>query len=547
MYEVTVRDDIRDWVLVQGYSQRSAAKRFAVSRDTVARMLLEAPEEPERRYRRGARRRTPVRDVVLPHIEEWLHENTRLERWAPKQRWTAHRMWVELWQKGIVVAESTVRQLVREQRVKRREVSLATAYVPLAFAPAERGEVDFGHAVVRLAGEEQQVPFLAVRLRYSGAMFVATFPTERQDAFLLGQRWAFEFWGGVPKSVVYDNLKPAVAQFLRGHSRQEQQAFRHFHSVYGFEAVFANPHAGWEKGSVENLVGYARRTYFVPIPDAASFAELNALLLQQCRADQQRNMAHRSTTIADLLAAERPLLTPLPERPVEVCELREVLVRSTGRVRFETNDYSVPVRYVGSRLTLKADPFTVRLVAGADRVAEHPRSYARQQVVEDFRHYVPLLLEKPFAVPFASALRHGGLPPAWEAFRQRLVVEREALGLHDGNREFARILHLCLSHSVAEVGAALELAMASSRYSADAVRQLLCWADEPAPSAAPLDPARYPEYHVPQPRPDLAAYNRLLVGPALSDLPAAEQGRTRRVGAAEATGAIGGVGKDERG
>jgi hypothetical protein len=271
-----------------------------------------------------------------------------------------------------------------------------------------------------------------------------------------------------------------------------------------------------EKGSVENLVGYARRTYFVPIPEAESFAALNTHLLQQCRLDQQRIMAGPGhiLPITDLLAQERSLLTPLPEWPVEVGEVREALVRSTGRVRFETNDYSAPVRYVGSRLTLKANPFTVRLLAGADLVAEHPRSYARGQVVEDFRHYVPLLLEKPFAVPFASALRHGTLPPGWELFRQRLVVEREALGLHDGNREFAHILHLCLAHSVAEVGAALDLAAASGRYSADAVRQLVHWADEPTPSPAPLDPRRYPEYHLPQPRPDLAAYNRLLGGQA---------------------------------
>ncbi len=278
MYDVSLRDDIRDWVLVQGYSQRSAAKQFAVSRDTVGRMLLEAPQVPERRYQRGVPFPKPVRDLVLPHIESWLQENTRLQRWAPKQRWTAHRMWVELNQMGLVVAESTVRQLVRERKIARREITQAKAYVPLAFAPAERGEVDFGHAVVRLAGEEMHVPFLAARLRYCGAMFVAAFPTERQDAFLLGQRWAFEFWGGVPKSVVYDNLKPAVIQLLRGHSRQEQQAFRHFHSVYGYEAIFANPAAGWEKGSVENLVGYARRTYFVPVPEAESFDELNVFL-----------------------------------------------------------------------------------------------------------------------------------------------------------------------------------------------------------------------------------------------------------------------------
>src|SRR5262249_35469250 len=233
--------------------------------------------------------------------------------------------WVELNQMGLVVAESTVRQLVRERRIARRDIAQAKAYVPLAFAPGERGEVDFGHAVVRLHGEVVQVPFLAARLRYSGAMFVAAFPTERQDAFLLGQRWAFEFWGGVPKSVVYDNLKPAVLHLLRGHSRHEHQTFRHFHSVYSFEAIFANPAAGWEKGSVENLVGYARRTYFVPLPEAESFDDLNALLRQHASADQARIMAGRSTPIADLLALERPLLTPLPHHPLAVGEVREVL------------------------------------------------------------------------------------------------------------------------------------------------------------------------------------------------------------------------------
>ena len=97
-------------------------------------------------------------------------------------------------------------------------------------------------------------------------MFVECFPTQRQEAFLLGQRHAFEFWGGVPRLAVYDNLKPAVLQVLQGHSRREHDVFLHFQSVYRFEALFANVHAGWEKGSVENLVGYAR----TQLPRAAS-------------------------------------------------------------------------------------------------------------------------------------------------------------------------------------------------------------------------------------------------------------------------------------
>ncbi|MGH3184409.1 MAG: IS21 family transposase, partial [Streptosporangiaceae bacterium] len=381
----------------------------------------------------------------------------------------------------------------------------APAYVPLAFAPGERAEFDFGHAVVCLAGHEQSLPFLAGRLRYSGAMFLMVFPSERQDAFLLGQQAAFALWGGVPRTCVYDNLKDAVARILTGHRRTEQQAFLHFRSVYGFEAVFANVYAGWEKGSVENLVGYARRTYLVPIPAADSLEALNAELLARCREDQQRIMAGRAVAIASLLEHERGVLLPLPAHAPHVGLVREVRVRSTGRARFEANDYSVPVRYAGRFLTLKADPFRVRLFAGDEEVADHARSYARGQVLEDFRHYVPLLLEKPFAVPFASALRQGTLPTHWEAFRRELVTRRE-----DGNREFARILHLCLSLPVEEVGAALELAAAHGSYSADAVRQLLQWAQTPTSAPPPLDPDRYPAYAQAQPRPDLAAYNQLL-------------------------------------
>lgn len=500
MYRVALRDDIRDWVVIQGHSQRSAATQFGVSRDTVAKLLREAPEAAERRYHRRTARAAPVREQIQPHIEGWLKENERLQRIAPKQRWTAHRMWLELRTMGIAVAESTVRLAVRTSRPQRQP-----GFVPLHFEPGERAEFDFGHAVVTLDGRTMEIPFLAGRLRYSGTAFLACFPTERQDCFLSGQRLAFEFWGGVPRTVVYDNLKPAVLAIVQGHKRTEQEAFRHFRTTYGFEAIFANPAAGWEKGSVENLVGYGRRTFLVPIPEATSLEELNARLQAACVADQARIMAGKTIPISDLLAQERPHLLPLPQHPPEIGRLREVVVRKTGHIRFETNEYSVPIRYVGHRLTLRADPFHVRLFAGEEVVADHPRCYERLQVLEDFRHYVPLLLEKPFAVPFASAVHAAKLPPPWEAFRRELVIRRP-----DGNREFARILHLCLTHSVEQVSAALDLAAASSSFSADAVRQLLRWADEPATSVTPLDPDRYPDYQEQQPLPDLASYNRLL-------------------------------------
>jgi len=156
-------------------------------------------------------------------------------------------------------------------------------------------------------------------------------------------------------------------------------------------------------------------------------------------------------------------------------------------------------------LTLKADPFRVRLYAGEELVADHPRCYEKRQVIEDWRHYVPLLVKKSFAVPWASALRHADLPSSFEVARQDLVTRRA-----DGNREFARLLELCLTHTVEAVDAAVALARGQGEWSADTVRQLLRWAAEENSTALPLDPTRYPAYQGSAPPPDLRAYNRLL-------------------------------------
>ncbi len=496
---MALRDDIRDWVLLQGQSQRDAAKHFGISRDTVARLLKEAAEPTTRAYKRRSPRQTPVADIVVPHIERWLAQNEHLKRSAPKQCWTAHRMWTELHSMGISVAESTVRLLVRQRKRASKEV-----FVPLTFGPGERAEFDFGHAVVVLGSEQQTLPFLAGRLRYSGALFVEFFPTERTEAFLLGQRHAFEAWGGVPEHCVYDNTKTAVKTILRGRERVEQDPFRHFHTYYLFSPVFAMPAKGNEKGSVENLVGDARRNFMVPLPTAATLAELNERLWQQCLNHLKTTMHGRDASIITLLEHERQYLRPLPPRPLDVDIIREVVASSTSRVRFETNQYSVPTEAAYAQLRLHADPFHVRIYDGSRLLAEHPRSYARNQVVDDWRHYLSLLERKPGAVPFAAPLRHT-IPPRWEAFRKEMAARGS-----DGNRTFVRLLQHCQHYGEAEVSAAMDLAAAVGSYSADAIEQLLGWAHDMPSTVAPLDPIQYPQYQLTQPEADVTIYNRLL-------------------------------------
>ena len=150
MYPVSLRDEIRAWVLIQGKSQRAAARHFDVSRNTVDKLLQEEKASLERRYQRErpATLKTPVRDLALPYIQGWLKENEWLSRLAPKQCWSAHRMWVELRKLDISIGESTVRLFVRELRKPTKP-----AYVPLDCTPGERAEFDFGEATVKVGGQ----------------------------------------------------------------------------------------------------------------------------------------------------------------------------------------------------------------------------------------------------------------------------------------------------------------------------------------------------------------------------------------------------------
>ena len=133
-----------------------------------------------------------------------------------------------------------------------------------------------------IAGEGTRLKFFCMRSKYSGKHYVRFYPCERQAAFFDGHIHAFSFFGGVFRTVVYDNLTSAVEKVLKGKDRREQEAFRKFHSYYNFTARFCNVNSGHEKGGVEGLVGFARRNYMVPIPRAESLEELNEQILLSC-------------------------------------------------------------------------------------------------------------------------------------------------------------------------------------------------------------------------------------------------------------------------
>ena len=269
---------IRKLNLVKRWSVRQTARRLGLSRNTVAKYL--SASNPTPRYRQAIPRPRPVLGAFEGVIRLWLDEDKQRPR---KQRHTAHRIYERLRDEYFFPgAESTIRKYVRTLKSPVPE-----AFLPLEYELGSEAQCDFGEADAILAGVQVTVHLFCMRLMAGTRSFVVAFPHEKSEAFYAGHAQAFEFFGGVPRRIRYDNLKVAVEKILGPRERTEQKGFVALRSHYLFESLYCLPgrKGAHEKGGVENLVGYSRRNYLVPLPEVKDFSELNALLTERCLAE----------------------------------------------------------------------------------------------------------------------------------------------------------------------------------------------------------------------------------------------------------------------
>jgi hypothetical protein len=261
--------------------------------------------------------------------------------------------------------------------------------------------MDWGEGQAIISGERVTAQLFYMRLCYSRKLFMMAFPRQKQEAFLEGHVRAFHHFQGAPQRISYDNLKTAVKRILEGRNRQEQEAFIVFRSHYLFESHFCTPGQANQKGRVEEGVGFGRRNFMVPIPNVASYQELNEHLLAQCLADDQRRVDRQPLTIAEAWEMEKPHLLPLPERDFDCCVTRPATLNPYSQVVLDTNRYSVPVDHAYRNLVIKAYPFRVDIMHMDRVLASHPRCYGREQDIFDPLHYLPLLEQRPGAFEHA--------------------------------------------------------------------------------------------------------------------------------------------------
>jgi len=395
-------------------------------------------------------------------IERWLEEDKSQPK---KQRHTAHRIYTRLvGEHNFTGGERTVRQYISRLKPNFQEM-----FIPLEFDPGADAQCDWGVAFVYMGDKLVPVQVLCMKLSYSGKPFVMAFPTQRQEAFFEGQHQAFNWYQGIPARVGYDNLTLAVQKVLRGRNRDEQQAFIAFRSHYLFQSHFAMPRHPQEQGRVESLVGYMRRNYFVPVPRVKSFEELNWMLLERLSEDDRRLVPGKEISIGEAWEQEKGKLLPLPRISYRCCISRPLKANHLSLVNFDNNRYSIPVEYGIAKLTLQAYVWRVEIACGDRVIATHERCYEKGQDILNIDHYLPLLIQRPGAFPYAKPVRQWKMPEVYREFLEALTKRVNGSGV----REFLQVMALGRTYGKENLEQAMKQALSENRADAERVRQLV--------------------------------------------------------------------------
>ena len=488
--------EIRRLVFVEGKSKRSVCQQFGIHWDTLSK-ILEHSEPPGYRLRKPRHKRKI--GPYLGVIDEILRLDQDVHR---KQRHTKKRIFERLRKEyGYLGGYTAVKEVVRERQRQGREV-----FMPLIHPPGE-AQVDFGFADVIHNGQTTKVALFVMTLLYSDAIFCCVFPRECTEAFMDGHRRAFDFFGGVPKRISYDNSKIPVARIVGKRERELTDAFLKLKSHFLFKSHFCLVRRPNEKGQVECLVGFTRRNFLVPLPRVDDFETLNRELEQECRSDLDRRLRGKTTTKAERLKEERSVMLDLPKQGYEARRVEQRRSDSLSLVRFDGNSYSVPIAYAHRPVTVVAGIDEVRLVADNHLVAKHRRCWGKEHTQYDPIHYLALLERKPGSLDFARPLDGWNLPGCFDLLRRRLEAQLD----HKGTREYIKVLRLLEKTSIHELAEAVKQTLAIGAMSYDAVRVILQNRQERPVGLFCLDGRPHLKLvHVEAP--DLGAYRGLVAG-----------------------------------
>ena len=467
MIGVDVIGQIRRAYFEQRRPIKEIVRTFSVSRATVRKVVRS--QATEFKYERAVQP-APKLGEWVEVLSEILEKETKLPR---RERRSTQRLFEELRARGYQGAHDSVHRFVRSWRTERARVP-AQAYVPMSFAPGEAYQFDWSHETITLSGLPLTVKVAHMKLSHSRMPFVRAYFRETQELVFDAHDKAFEFYGGVCRRGIYDNMKTAVEAIFVGKARTYNRRFLQMCSHHLIEPVACTPASGWEKGQVENQVGNLRDQLFRPKPRVKSLAELNAWLADQCIAYARRikHPEFKDRTVWEVFQDERPNLVPL-RGPFDGFVEKAVRTTTTCLISADRNRYSVDARAAGRMVLVRSHAERIVVLLDGEVVAEHARSFKHEQIIYNPWHYLPVLLQKPGALRNGAPFKNWDLPPA-------LAEVRSLLKSHiDGDRQFVKVLAAVPEHGLSAVEAACSEALAAGIASGDVILTVLARQREP--------------------------------------------------------------------
>jgi len=299
-----------------------------------------------------------------------------------------------------------------------------------------------------------------------------------------------------------DNCKVAVLSHPVGQPAVFHPRYADFAAYYGFAIKACGVRQAQQKGRIERSIGYIKQNFLAGL-ELSNLAALNAAARQWL--DTVANVRVHGQTQkrpVDLFAQERPKLHPLHSYPYDTATTKTVGSRKIFRVIFDTNRYSVPVRYACASLKLKVDPDRLRIYHQEQLIAEHVRSYDRHQDFEHPDHAQPLLLQRRQAKEQQLLVRFLALGNAASEYYQQLESR------HLNARHHARqILALVEVYGLERVQQALVDALHYRAFSSQYIANLLHQWQHPTPEPGALHLTRPTDLlQLELPDPDLSLY-----------------------------------------
>ena len=402
------------------HSAGSIARLVQVHRDVAVRVLTNAGlMSALAKELKVAAPRSSLLDPFMPFMDDTLRKYPEI---------CASRVFAMLKERGYPGASpSHVREVVRA----RRPVKPAEAFLKLAMLPGEQAQVDWAHfGNAGKAYPKRKLYAFAMTLAYSRKLYLRFFLSMRMREFQQGFREGFEFFGGVPRGILIDNLKSGVAERV-GHIVRFNEAFTALARHYAFETFAANVRRGNEKGRVERAIRYVRDNFFVA-RTFETIEDLNAQARRWCEtaAVERKWPQDRTQTVAEAFEREAAKLMSLPLTPFPCLERSMVRVDKYAFVSFDGNEYGVPPQQVGRQVEIIACENEVSVV-GEDPLAAlvtHARSYGRRQEVALPGHQEEILATKPGARRHAGLARLVSLIPEAGVFIETLAERGENVG-----------------------------------------------------------------------------------------------------------------------